>query len=394
MTTPAIPAIPAIPAVPAVTGLVSGGGPIDWFTTTEIGDAQKLIAKSLADNTWATYRSAWRRFERWCEVRHQTALPASPSTLVMYLTLSAGLQKTPGVPKYKASTLAIWLVAIRQRHQAAKINPNPADDDIVARAMSGIRRDRTETPRRVAPLLRDDVVTIVDALPFGTWPHGLAAVRDAAIILLGFSGAFRRSELAERSIGDLTVQPKGIRVRLLHSKTNQEGGQAEFKAIPFGKNPHSCPVCALHHWLSLTNLVDRGGTRSDQMAFIGRLNREEHVCREPLDLTDDDPRPLFRQIPGRVGVVPAYDPGAPEGLRLSGNAIYRMLKRRLADAGFKPSAFGGHSLRAGFVTEALNANADGRDIRRQTGHKTTLMLDIYDREQNPFAHNAVNVLDL
>lgn len=364
------------------------------FTSAEIAAAEDLLRHSKARNTWATYRSAWKRFTTWCESRSVTALPASPQTVALYLGLSSNLQVTKAgqrAPRYKASTLRLWLVAIRQMHSANRL-PDPTTDPLVTHAMDAVTRVRAEQkegPRRVAPLLLSDISHITKSLGYRTWPDGLLAYRDSAVLWLGFVGAFRRSELSTFTVGDLRPTTEGLRVRLPFSKTNHTG-EPQWNAIPFGSHPGTCPVCAIRQWVTLMDLVDGDAERPALMRWLLTNNRDLHVCRDPWPWQPDDPRPLFRG--SHAGRLAPYTPTTPG--TFSGNAVYRMLLRRLTQAGYSPAAFGGHSLRAGFVTEALNNGADHSSIRRQTHHGDDRMIDVYDRDARTFNRNAATSLPL
>jgi integrase len=158
------------------------------------------------------------------------------------------------------------------------------------------------------------------------------------------------------------------------------------KAIPYGRDPLTCAPCALWRWIAVVDLTDAGGGRAQLMRhFMHAPDRLVHVCRDEHPDHLDDPRPLFRVV-------------TPTGLvgseQLSSQGVHRMIKRRVAAVGLNPATFGGHSLRAGFVTQAFRNGADGRAIRRQTGHKGDAVLDVYYPENAPMVGNAVTSLGL
>jgi len=239
--------------------------------------------------------------------------------------------------------------------------------------------------RRVDPLLTDDLKLILRSVAETTWPGAVAAARDAAVLLAGFAGAFRRSELAALNISDvIPSRHDGVYLRVRRSKTDQEG-EGQVKALPYGHDTLTCAPCALYRWLDLLEAVDGDGGRPALMRAVREAGpHQTHVCRR------DRPRlerelPLFRSLAGGGAVKP---------VRMSGHAVNEMLKRRAAAAGLDPARYGGHSLRAGFVTQAFRAGADSRAIRRQTGHKSDSILAVYDREYAPLTGNAVTSIGL
>nr|WP_269151235.1 site-specific integrase [Spelaeicoccus albus] len=236
----------------------------------------------------------------------------------------------------------------------------------------------------MAPLLTDDIRHIVETMDYSTWPEAVAAFRDAAAILLGFAGAFRRSELAELTVGDIAFdRADGLHIRVHRSKTDQEG-KGLVKAIPYGRSPITCGPCAFQRWLSLLNAAETG-TRANVMASVDANDPSWHVCRGRSPGYPVDDRPLFRPVTksGSVGDTP-----------LSDHSINQLVKSRAAAIGFDPTLFGGHSLRSGFVTEAFRRGQDSRTIRKQTGHRSDSMLDIYDRDNAPMHNNAAQNLGL
>jgi integrase len=210
----------------------------------------------------------------------------------------------------------------------------------VRATLAGIRRTLGCAQRRVAPLLPGQLRAISRALPQGT-----LGLRDRALLLLGFAGAFRRSELAGLEASDLAFTDDGLEVLLRHSKTDQEG-EGQRKGIPFGSDPATCPVRAIKAWLEAAGITEG---------------------------------PVFRSVDrhSKVGSA-ALDPGS----------VARVVKRACSAAGLDPAAFSGHSLRAGLVTAAAKAAKPLPTIMRQTGHKSTAMVLRYVREAELFADNA------
>ncbi len=367
------------------------------------------VEGSTSAATKAAYRSDWARFERWATAGGQVALPASPMVVAAYLTEAAEERKPDGRPRFGSASLSRWASSLNQIHTAAGF-PAPGRSEVVRRALSGVRRTRKAPPKRRSPLLLADVRLLLDAMrpSMLVWPAAMAAHRDAALLLMGFAGAHRRSELTALHISDVTVHPAdGLHVRVRSSKTDQEG-QGIVRALPYGRNPQTCPPCALVRWrrLLLAYVVDDGGRR----AAIAQLNKRglstEHVCRSvddtniatTVNAADDEKSTAGDGGGGERWLFPTvHKTGQPSQKAMTGDAVAMMIQRRAAAAGFtavQVDLLGGHSLRSGFVTEAFRAGADAHSIMRQTGHKDPKMLEVYAREFAPLVGNAVLKLDL
>ncbi len=356
--------------------------------------------------TKAAYRSDWTRFSAWAAAGEHQVLPASPMVVAAYLTAAAEERKPDGRPRFGSASLSRWASSLNQIHTAAGF-PAPGRSEVVRRALSGVRRRRKVPPKRRSPLLLADVRTLLEAMrpSMGVWPAAMAAHRDTALLLMGFAGAHRRSELTALHISDVTVHPAdGLHVRVRSSKTDQEG-QGIVRALPYGRNPQTCPPCALVRWrrLLLAYVVDDGGRR----AAIAQLNKRglstEHVCRSvddptaaAVDINADGQKSTAGDGGGgeRWLFPTVHKTGRPSKV-MTGDAVAMMIQRRAAAAGFTAAQvdlLGGHSLRSGFVTEAFRAGA--HSIMRQTGHKDRKMLEVYAREFAPLVGNAVLKLDL
>jgi len=367
------------------------------------------VEGSTSSATKAAYRSDWARFERWATGAGYAVLPASPLVVAAYLTAAAEERKVDGRPRYSCASLSRWASSINQIHTAAGF-PAPGRSEVVRRALSGVRRTRKIPPKRRSPLLLADVRALLEQLQpsMGVWPAVMAAHRDAAILLMGFAGAHRRSELTALRIGDVTLHPAdGLHVRIRSSKTDQEG-QGSVRALPYGRDPLTCPPCALIRWRALLLAYGAGG----RSAAIAQMRRRglttEHRCRNADDGNTATPESTSGGEPAEndSGVVPVgerwlfptvHKTGQPSGKPMTGDAVAMMIQRRATDAGYTPAQvdlLGGHSLRSGFVTEAFRAGADAHSIMRQTGHRDPKMLEVYAREFAPLMGNAVLKLNL
>ncbi|MBK9945537.1 MAG: tyrosine-type recombinase/integrase [Kouleothrix sp.] len=305
--------------------------------------SQHYAASASAPNTRRAYRADWTAFTAWCEQQGCAHLPAQPATVANYLAACA--DGDADHPPLAVATLERRLVAIARAHELAG-HPSPSKDEWVRTVLKGIRRKRRAAQRRVAPI---GVTVLRQAL--AALPETLLGMRDRALLLIGFCGALRRSELVGLDVSDLQVVPEGLILTLRRSKTDQEG-EGILKGIPLGANAPTCPVRAAQAWLKAAGIKEG---------------------------------PLFRPI-DRHGTV--------RSKRLNGSDIAVIVKRSVAAAGFDSDLYSGHSLRAGLATAAAGAGAPTYTIRRQTGHKTDRMLEIYIREGSLFRDNVVSLLGL
>ena len=207
------------------------------------------------------------------------------------------------------------------------------------------------------------------------------------------------------TVADVTPHPTdGLHVRLRSSKTDQEA-HGQVKAMPFGRDPVTCPPCAFVRWRQLLHAWDTAPPGEQRRAVMTVLRRQaagshsgtgddeggaaQHCCRRVrLPEPADPDRALFPRVHATGAIGP--DP-------MTGHAVNRMIRRRADQAGFTPARtqlLGGHSLRSGFVTEAFRAGADAHAIMRQTGHRGPAMLEVYAREHAPLVGNAVTRIGL
>jgi len=302
-----------------------------------IGQAQEFASHARAENTLRAYRSDWRDFEGWCRDRQFPACPASPETVALYLT---ALSST-----HKVSTLTRRLSAISQAHHTAG-QPSPADQSPVPLVMAGIRRTLGTAAQAKRPLLVADLQAMLNAIP-----DNLIGQRDRALLLIGFSGAFRRSELVDIDCSDLVETTNGLTITIRRSKTDQEAAGRKV-AIPWGREAVTCPLLALAAWREAA-VIESG-------PLFLRVNRHGQILRQ----------------------------------RLSAEAVGIVVKRWAAALGLDPQEFAGHSLRAGLATSAAIAGKSERAIMNQTGHRSSATLRRYIRDGNLFRDNAAEGLGL
>lgn len=344
--------------------------------------ALEFEAESQAANTRRAYDSDWVAFAAWCAEVGADPLPASWELLAMYVSEKAALTGPGGRWRYAPSTISRWVTSINGRHSMEGL-PKPGADRRFQAVLDGIRRDHSRPPRRMAPLLLAELRQAVTSIETTVYPAGVIGVRDQAILVFGFAGAFRRSELVDLQLDDVSRHPEdGLHVRVRRSKTDQEG-EGRVKGLPYGASPATCPPCVWVRWL---RVLAASSSRPALMAVLRDTRLDTHVCRGPVpQLPVPGSAPLFRAM---------VKGGTVTDRPMSGHAVNELLKRRVAAVGLDPARFGGHSMRAGFVTQALRAGASTSEVMRQTLHRDPAMVEVYAREYDPLQGNAVTRLGL
>ncbi|PPG17977.1 integrase [Rathayibacter sp. AY1E8] len=319
------PATSAPEQVPAVAVL-----PVS-AAVTELSDA------SIAGNTRRAYESDLRAFVSWCAANGRPDVPASPETVAEYLADRAGILTAAGEWRYAPASMARWL-SRSTPHTRNRTFPLPGHSSLVARTLQGIRRERLRPPRRADPLLLTDVQAVLDRIDVTTWPAGATGVRDRMLILLGWAGAFRRTELTDLRISDVTRHKEdGLHLRIRRSKTDQTG-KGLVKAIPYGREPLTCGACAWVRWLRILAAGEKG--RSAVMRVLFTDDPAVHVCRARVPALDGE-APLLRRM---------HKTGLPTVNALTAQSVNLIVKRRVTAVGLDPEQYSAHSLRAGFVT--------------------------------------------
>lgn len=308
-------------------------------TPAALVDAARQYARDArADSTWRAYEGHWRRFLLWCEQHGRSALPASPETVVLYVTHLAEGGRVP-------ATISQCLAAISQCHIRAR-EPSPREAPEVREVWRGIRRRKGIAPTQKLPFTTENVRAALRLQP-----RTLAGARDAAVLLIGFSSAMRRSEIATLTASNVTFVNDGLEIKILRSKTDQEG-IGRTVVVAKGADPATCPVQALRTWLQAACITEG---------------------------------PVFRPISrhGKVGAKP-----------LTGHGIGDIVKRIATALGLDATAYGAHSLRAGFVTAATDGRASDREIMDQTGHKSVATMMSYQRRSKAWDKPASGKLGL
>jgi integrase len=287
-----------------------------------------------AEATRRAYARDWRFFSTWCAEMKYSSLPASSESVVLYITHA--------LRKKKITTARRYISAINDAHRTAGY-PRPADDPL-RQLIEGAERMRCERPNQKRPLTVDELRR---ACRIAEGPGG---IRDCAILTLGFASALRRSNLAALDVADISVVAQGLLVQVQREKQDQKG-KGRVIGILRGAHPDTCPIAAMEAWLRI-----RGA----------------------------DAGPLFtRIVAGKVTLT-----------RLYNDKVSRIVKSAVKRLGLDPAHYGGHSLRAGFVTAAFEAGAGEILIAAQTGHRSLSSLRRYFRRTDPFRANPSGMIGL
>jgi len=287
------------------------------------------IRSSKSANTIRAYKSDFNNFVDFCKKNNFKALPADPKIVSFYIThLSSNS---------KVSTLKRRLASISVIH---KIKGHYIDikHPLIIENLMGIQRKKGVFQKSKNPILINELKEIINVIDKAEKKEDKNA-RDKALILIGFSGGFRRSELVNIDFEDLEFTKEGVKIFIKRSKTDQSG-EGMIKAIPYFKEKDFCPVIFLKNWIEICN-INKG--------FI-------------FDISD--------------------------------KMVAILIKKYLSAAGFDSKKYSGHSLRSGFATVAADYGADEKSIMTMTGHKTTQMVRRYIKESNLFKNNPLNKINL
>lgn len=290
---------------------------------------QQYLLAAHSPNTQKAYRNDVKHFMRW-----GGRIPSSAKKVAQYLAYYG--------KSLSVATLARRVTAIHQAHQHQGL-PSPTKSALVKETLQGIRRIHGSEQRRVLPLLHSEL----DA--WAVKQKGIRGLRDTALLLVGFAGAFRRSELVSIQVKQVHFVKQGMLIHLPRSKTDTAGIGRDI-AIPFASNRNSCAVRALRKWLTIAAIAEG-------MVFR-RVNRYGQVL----------------------------------GQGLSNQSVALVVKRCVMELGLKSADYSGHSLRAGLVTSAALAGVDVWKIRQQTGHQSDAMLQRYIRDSQLFSDHLLHQL--
>lgn len=302
----------------------------------EFNRAKSYIKDSLAPNTIRAYESQSQIFEEWCFLRNLSSLPADLETISVFLSWYADQGK-------KYSTIARMIFSISQKHRVNGYE-SPNKSEKIRRTLAGIRRNIGTIQDRVDPLTSDDIKKICN-----NFDNTAIGLRDKAIVLVGWTGAFRRSEIVGLVKNDIEFVDDGMRILVRNSKTDKKK-EGFIKPIFSQKDDRYCPVLALKDWMIISNQIQPKTSK------------------------------LFYHLEGDSINTKLGD-------KINDKMIARMLKKFCDNAGIN-GWYSGHSLRAGFITQsAINGKSD-RSIMKVSGHRSPAMIARYVRIADEFTENA------
>jgi len=300
------------------------------------------LQNSKANNTVRAYKSDFKDFGLFCAQNGFKSLPTEPKILSLYLTYLS-------TKNVKMSTLKRRLVSIGVIHKLKGHYLDTKHPSIIENIM-GIKRRKGSIQNGKKPLLINNLKLIINVIDQEK-NEKIKKLRDRSIILIGFSGGFRRNEIVSLNYEDLDFVEEGLKISLKRSKTDQFG-KGFIKAFPYFDNSQYCPVVSIRNWLE-----------------ISKINSG----------------PLFRRF---------IKGSKLSDRRLSDQTVALLIKDYLKIAGIESRNYSGHSLRSGFATSAAESGAEERSIMAMTGHKSTEMVRRYIVESNLFKNNALNKIKL
>ena len=304
-------------------------------------DTLDNLKLSKANNTLRAYKSDFKDFGVFCSKHGFNSMPTEPKVVSLYLThLST---------KSKISTLRRRLVSIGVVHKL-KGHYLDTKHPIIIENFMGIKRKKGSIQTGKKPILINHLKQIINVIDEQKIEK-IKKIRNKTLILIGFSGGFRRTELISIDHEDLDFAEEGVKITLRRSKTDQFG-EGMVKGLPYFTNEKYCPVTNLKNWISLSKIKTG---------------------------------PIFRRF-AKGSIL--------TGHRLTDQSVVLIIKDCLKLAGIENQNFSGHSLRSGFATVAAESGADERSIMAMTGHKTTQMVRRYIREANIFKNNALNKIKI
>ena len=300
------------------------------------------LKNSKANNTVRAYKSDFNDFSLFCAQNGFKSLPSEAKIVSLYLTHLS-------TKDFKMSTLKRRLVSIGIIHKL-KGHYLDTKHPIILENVMGIKRRKGSVQRGKKPILINDLIKVINVID-EELGNEIKKSRDRSIILIGFSGGFRRNEIVSLDYQDLDFVSKGLKINLKKSKTDQFG-EGSVKALPYFNNTQYCPVISLKKWINISN-INSG--------------------------------PLFRRFSKSFNL---------SNNRLTDQTVALLIKKYLTLAGINSKNYSGHSLRSGFATSAADAGAEERSIMAMTGHKSPEMVRRYIKEANLFKNNPLNKLKI
>ena len=300
------------------------------------------LQSSKAVNTVRAYRSDFNDFGLFCAKNGFKSMPSEPNVVAMYLTYLS-------TKEMRMSTLKRRLVSIGIIHKLKGHYLDTKHPSIIENMM-GIKRRKGSFQIGKKPLLINYLKAIINVID-ETKNQEIKKLRDRSIILIGFSGGFRRNEIVSLDYEDLDFVEQGLKINVRRSKTDQFG-EGFKKALPYFDSPEYCPVVSLKKWIDVSKI--KSG------ALFRRFNKGSKISEN----------------------------------RLTDQTVALLIKEYLGLAGIDNKNYSGHSLRSGFATTAAESGVEERSIMAMTGHKTSEMVRRYIKEANLFKNNALNKIKI
>jgi integrase len=326
----------------------------DGTLATAQKTAAALARHAKADNTRRAYRAGVRAWCAWCATHHLTPLPARAADIAAFL--AAQRYPGPGTKPLSANTLRLRLAAIAYLHYLVGV-PSPTGTAMVTESFAGLDKLAKKAGQGPRPKLAAKIGILQEMLaPIG---DDLPGLRDRALLLLGFAGAFRRAELAGIEVGHIETTEHGLRITLPFSKGDRESKGVEV-GIPYGTS-ELCPVRALQNWLKAASITK------------GAVFRRIWAAPRPKN-------PPAGWVPIQVIGTDPVDPGT----------IARIIKTRGAAAGLDPKSLGGHSLKRGAMNTAKDRRVHPAQLKQLGRHRSYATLAAYIEEGDLFENNALN----
>ena len=300
------------------------------------------LQSSKAINTVRAYKSDFNDFGLFCAQNGFKSLPSEPKIVALYLTYLS-------TKNAKMSTLKRRLVSIGVIHKL-KGHYLDTKHPLIIENIMGIKRRKGSIQKGKKPLLISSLKIIIDVIDQQN-KEKIKILRDRSIILIGFSGGFRRNEIVSLNYDDLDFVPEGLKIKIKRSKTDQFG-EGSIKALPYFDNSQYCPVVSLKNWIDIA--------RINSGALFRRFSKGSRLTEK----------------------------------RLTDQTVALLIKEYLQLAGIDNKNYSGHSLRSGFATSAAESGAEERSIMAMTGHKSSEMVRRYIKEANLFKNNALNKIKI
>ena len=300
------------------------------------------LQNSKANNTVRAYKSDFDNFRLFCVQNGFKSLPSDPKVVSLYLTYLS-------TKDVKMSTLKRRLVSIGVIHKLKGHYLDTKHPSIIENMM-GIKRRKGSIQKGKKPLLINNLKILINVIDKEN-NEEIKKLRDRSIILIGFSGGFRRNEIVSLDYDDLEFVQEGLKISLKKSKTDQFG-EGSVKGLPYFENSKYCPVISIKKWIEISKISSG--------AIFRRFIKGSKLSHN----------------------------------RLTDQSVALLIKHYLKLAGIESKNYSGHSLRSGFATSAAESGAEERSIMAMTGHKSSEMVRRYIKEANLFKNNALNKINI